>query len=50
MKRIVSIFYLILICALGTTFIYAQANQKPTKIKPDLTGAWLLDRAKANAR
>jgi len=30
------------------TSALAQAKQKPTKIKPDFSGTWLLDRAKGN--
>jgi hypothetical protein len=48
MRRLVPIFCFIFICVLGTTSAHAQSKQKPTKIKPDFSGNWLLDRAKGN--
>jgi hypothetical protein len=48
MKRLVSIFCFVLICALGTTSIHAQARQNAAKTKPDFSGTWLLDAAKSN--
>ena len=48
MKRLVSLLCFVLICAVGMTSTHAQAQQKPTKIKPDFSGTWLLDRAKGN--
>jgi hypothetical protein len=48
MKVLFSVCCFILICALGTMPAPAQGKQKPSKTKPDLTGTWLLDRAKSN--
>jgi hypothetical protein len=48
MKILVSIFYSLLICSLGTTSVTTQAKQKTVKTKPDFTGTWLLDTAKSN--
>jgi hypothetical protein len=48
MKDLVGILCFILICALGTAPGYAQGKPKTSKTKPDLTGTWLLDRAKSN--
>src|ERR1700741_2683841 len=48
MKPLVSLFCFVLISALGMTSTHAQAKQKPSKIKPDFSGTWLLDSPKGN--
>src|SRR6266550_2235004 len=48
MKPRVSISCSILICALGTTNVPAQAQRRAVKTKPDFTGTWLLNTGKSN--
>ncbi|MDQ1637281.1 MAG: hypothetical protein QOF62_620 [Pyrinomonadaceae bacterium] len=48
MKPLASIFWFILICALGMMWAHAQAAPKSPKPKSDFSGTWLLDTAKSN--
>jgi hypothetical protein len=48
MRNLAHIFCCVVICAVGTTNVLAQATQNAVKPKPDLTGTWLLDTAKSN--
>ena len=48
MRCLAHIFCCVVVCAVGTTSVLAQATQNAVKPKPDLTGTWLLVTAKSN--